>query len=97
MTLSVSTAVLAFAAPIPVAGSISQSAPDLIETVQHRRGGTAHRGFLARGLRGGVGARGAATGFTTVATYAGLPPALGPCRYHINPERPQDFWNACPR
>ena len=88
MTLSVSTTVLAFAAPIPVAGSISQSAPDLIETVQHWRGGAGHRGFVARG---------AATGLTTVPADAALSPALDPCRYHANPERPQDFCNACPR
>lgn len=65
MRLTVPAAVLALAlssvclspanaAPIPGVGAISQSTPDLLETVQHRRGGAAHRGFVARGPRGGV-------------------------------------------
>jgi hypothetical protein len=64
MKLTVLTAVLAAAsfvvltpadaAPMPGLGSIAQEAPDLIETVQHRRGGAARRGYVARGPRGGV-------------------------------------------
>ena len=66
MKLALSTAAIllalssispAHAASFPGASLIPQAAPDLIETVQHRRGGAVRRGSVARGPRGGVVAR----------------------------------------
>jgi hypothetical protein len=69
------------AAPFPGASLIPQAAPDLIETVQYRRGGAARRGFVARGPRGGVVA-----GRRTAVVRPGYRPGYRP--YPYRPVRP---------
>jgi hypothetical protein len=69
------------AASFPGASLIPQAAPDLIETVQHRRGGAVRRGFVARGPRGG-----AVAGRRTAVSRPGVRPGYRPVP--VRPARP---------
>ncbi|HEV2566567.1 MAG TPA: hypothetical protein VGU19_15955 [Microvirga sp.] len=82
------------AAPFPGASLIPQAAPDLIETVQHRRGGAVRRGSVARGPRGGAVARRG-----TAVARPGFRPGYRPVRPLPRPvvvapgwRRPTAYW-----
>jgi hypothetical protein len=79
----------AHAALFPGVGLIPQAAPDLIETVQRRRGGAMRRGSVARSPRGGVVAR---RGAVVRPGYRPVRPAPRPVVVRPGWRRPTAYW-----
>lgn len=102
MGVAVPTAVPAFtvqrlppvdAASLVRAGPLTAAYNNSIDWAQWRRRGAVHRGFVARGPRGGGCGREA----HRRACGNGRPPAPGYCSYDTNPQPAQGFWDVCSR